>query len=404
MTDTEKLPTSEENEQDQDLDPRIKMELDKLNASTNEINKLENELDEARAKFRETVATYTLKLNMMGKKMGKTVKKARPYYLALNEARDAQVEAQAAARQYQQATGVHRAAKETIQLAEERLVSEKDKSFDSAWQEMLNHATMRVMDAEQERAGSEWEHKVKSEKFAQACFKVNQLYKKMKRTISRSKPYYDMVSEFQIKCQQLKQNVLDLQKCVISAKQQYANSLKVLEQISDEIHHSRTIQIPPGPRGVGVGAESNHDSQESSLDINFELASSLGDDFEYDDDLDDVSSTGTDEGDVFTNSVLSGMENMTVNGSDGVSSEKKVPILERHISGQSEELPFCEDYYKDSSKSQLTPTNSVSYEDDDIARIKSSAVNIPKTKVKLSAEGLSITPDSGSPLQSKDIN
>lgn len=37
-----------------------------------------------------------------------------------------------------------RAAKETIALAEERLLEEDSRQFDSAWQEMLNHATQRV--------------------------------------------------------------------------------------------------------------------------------------------------------------------------------------------------------------------------------------------------------------------
>lgn len=37
-----------------------------------------------------------------------------------------------------------RAAKETIALAEERLLEEDTRQFDSAWQEMLNHATQRV--------------------------------------------------------------------------------------------------------------------------------------------------------------------------------------------------------------------------------------------------------------------
>lgn len=37
-----------------------------------------------------------------------------------------------------------RAAKETIALAEQRLLEEDTRQFDSAWQEMLNHATNRV--------------------------------------------------------------------------------------------------------------------------------------------------------------------------------------------------------------------------------------------------------------------
>ena len=56
----------------------------------------------------------------------------------------AQAESLKAARQYQSAISVYRAAKETVTLAEERLVQKGEVQLSSAWQEMLNHATMRV--------------------------------------------------------------------------------------------------------------------------------------------------------------------------------------------------------------------------------------------------------------------
>lgn len=40
---------------------------------------------------------------------------------------------------------IHAAAKETVALAEQRFMSNKDEwQFDNAWQEMLNHATIKV--------------------------------------------------------------------------------------------------------------------------------------------------------------------------------------------------------------------------------------------------------------------
>lgn len=56
----------------------------------------------------------------------------------------AQLEAQKATQDFQRATEVLRAAKETISLAEQRLLEENHRHFDSAWQEVLNHATQRV--------------------------------------------------------------------------------------------------------------------------------------------------------------------------------------------------------------------------------------------------------------------
>lgn len=56
----------------------------------------------------------------------------------------AQIEAQKATQEFQRSVEILRAAKETIALAEERLLEEDTRQFDSAWQEMLNHATQRV--------------------------------------------------------------------------------------------------------------------------------------------------------------------------------------------------------------------------------------------------------------------
>lgn len=56
----------------------------------------------------------------------------------------AQAEAQKATQEFQRAVEILRAAKETIALAEEKLLEEDSRQFDSAWQEMLNHATQKV--------------------------------------------------------------------------------------------------------------------------------------------------------------------------------------------------------------------------------------------------------------------
>lgn len=56
----------------------------------------------------------------------------------------AQGESLKAARQYQSAISVYRAAKETVTLAEERLLQNGEGNLSAAWQEMMNHATMRV--------------------------------------------------------------------------------------------------------------------------------------------------------------------------------------------------------------------------------------------------------------------
>ncbi len=111
----------------------------------------------------------TQQLKALAKKLGSCIEKSRPYYDAFEEYKTAQERCQEAAVQFQRAfgeqatflfynisnfmaycllfEGIHKAAKETIALAEQRFISHQHEwKFDNAWQEMLNQATMRVSD------------------------------------------------------------------------------------------------------------------------------------------------------------------------------------------------------------------------------------------------------------------
>uniref|UniRef100_A0A3Q3FWY7 SH3 domain-binding protein 5 n=1 Tax=Labrus bergylta TaxID=56723 RepID=A0A3Q3FWY7_9LABR len=206
--------------EDEEVDPRIQGELEKLNESTDDINRCETELEDARQKFRLVLVEATVKLDELVKKIGKAVDESKPYWEARRLARQAQLEAQKATQDFQRATEVLRAAKETISLAEQRLLEEDNRQFDSAWQEMLNHATQRVMEAEHTKTRSELVHKETAAKYTA----------------------------------NLKKNVDERQAKLSQAKGEYKTALRNLEMISDEIHERRRSSAM-GPRGRGVGSE-----------------------------------------------------------------------------------------------------------------------------------------------------
>ncbi|XP_055595143.1 SH3 domain-binding protein 5 homolog isoform X1 [Uranotaenia lowii] len=121
------------------------IELENLNTATDDINKLEIELEEAKSTFRILMNESTRRLKLSSKKLGSCIEKARPYYESLEKAKAAQLECQAAAIKFQRANEIHAAAKETVALAEQRFMSNSHEwQFDNAWQEMLNHATIKV--------------------------------------------------------------------------------------------------------------------------------------------------------------------------------------------------------------------------------------------------------------------
>ncbi|XP_047454795.1 SH3 domain-binding protein 5b [Mugil cephalus] len=240
--------------EDEEVDPRIQGELEKLNQSTDDINRCETELEDARQKFRSVLVEATVKLDELVKKIGKAVEESKPYWEARKLARQAQLEAQKATQDFQRSTEVLRAAKETISLAEQRLLEEDNRQFDSAWQEMLNHATQRVMEAEHTKTRSELVHKETAAKYTTAISRMKQLEKKLKRTISKSKPYFEMKAKYYLQLENLKKNVDERQAKLSQAKGEYKTALRNLEMISDEIHERRRSSAM-GPRERGVGAE-----------------------------------------------------------------------------------------------------------------------------------------------------
>ncbi|KAF1388462.1 hypothetical protein PFLUV_G00090460 [Perca fluviatilis] len=262
--------------EDEEVDPRVQGELEKLNQSTDDINRCETELEDARQKFRSVLVEATVKLDELVKKIGKAVEESKPYWEARRLARQAQLEAQKATQDFQRATEVLRAAKETISLAEQRLLEEDSRQFDSAWQEMLNHATQRVMEAEHTKTRSELVHKETAAKYTAAIGRMKQLEKKLKRTINKSKPYFEMKAKYYLQLENLKKNVDERQAKLSQAKGEYKTALRNLEMISDEIHERRRSSTM-GTRGRGVGAEGDSVSGDdiSSFKMDLDLPSTV---------------------------------------------------------------------------------------------------------------------------------
>lgn len=254
---------NENDDSDSELDPRIQIELEKLNTTTDEINKLEIEYDEANTTFRMLLNESTRRLKLLTKKLGSCIEKARPYYDLLEIAKNQQKECQEAALQYQKASGIHAAAKETVALAEQRfLTNQHEWQFDNAWQEMLNHATMKVMEAETQKAERGREHQIKASIYKETEENLKQLEEKLQKFIIKSRPYFDEKALCQDQLNTQKQRIESIKQEIIKTKNFYSQTLKNLEKISNEIHMKRQGKqtendLLTRPREPGVGAELN---------------------------------------------------------------------------------------------------------------------------------------------------
>jgi len=254
--------TAEKSDEDEDdeeePDPRIQAELEKLNRATDAINSMETELENCRDAFRKLLSQSTSELLVMSKKKSESIEKARPYYEALAATLSAQQETQQATFRFERANSIHAAAKEMVTLAEEGLLRHGNGDFDSAWQETLNQATLKVNIAEEERLSSQDFHLASSKAYEAAVRKTKTLEKDLRRHVIKARPYFDKKARVTQQLEEQKGRVDKLEGDVLEAKKSYAESLHNLEAISNEIHGRRAEArrvAKLGVRGVGVGAE-----------------------------------------------------------------------------------------------------------------------------------------------------
>ncbi|KAI7801139.1 SH3-binding domain protein 5-like [Triplophysa rosa] len=172
----------------------------------------------------------------------------------------AQQETQKAALRFERAASMHLAAREMVHVAEQGLTAVK--TLDPTWQEMLNHATLKVNEAEEERVKSGREHMRVTQLCQEAEAHVQELQKSLKRAIVKSKPYFEVKNQFNETLEEHKSKILELEEHISKAKIYYSDTLRHLEKISEEIHAQREQGQPKdepirtcGGRCPPVGAE-----------------------------------------------------------------------------------------------------------------------------------------------------
>ncbi|XP_062368283.1 SH3 domain-binding protein 5-like isoform X2 [Cinclus cinclus] len=131
---------------------------------------------------------------------------------------------------------------EMVFVAEQGMGTGKNR-LDPTWQEMLNHATRKVNEAEQERLWSEREHQRVTRLCQEAEAEVQRLQKSLRRDIARSRPYFELKAQFNQRLEEHKSRVNSLESAVSQAKLRYSVALRNLEQISEEIHARRFQRI-----------------------------------------------------------------------------------------------------------------------------------------------------------------
>jgi len=232
------------------LDPQIQIELDRMNQTSNNINQIENKLETARSEYRAILSHSSNQLERCSTRLGSCVSKARPYYIAKHEARQAQKRAQEATIKYERAVSCHEAAREMVSLAEQNM---RNNGVDLAWHQMLNHATNRVNEAEIERELSNEDVSKCTIKAIMTQTEVHKLMKILKNYIEKSREYFELKNLLCEKVDSLQRRVKNYENSLGDAKISYKTAMRSLEHISERIHAARKSQLELkriGPEGL----------------------------------------------------------------------------------------------------------------------------------------------------------
>ncbi|XP_013105513.1 guanine nucleotide exchange factor rei-2 isoform X2 [Stomoxys calcitrans] len=222
------------------VDPRVQIELEKLNTATDNINKYEVELDEAKCEFKRILAESVVRIKQSAHKLGNSIEAAKPYYESRIYAAQLAKETQTAASNYEKAKSIHAAAKEMVYLAEQGL-GEKS-TLDTACQEMLSHAASKVNQSQLEVTDARNSLKMCQLKLEVANNRVGKLQGQLRQAIKASRPYYETRANYNGILKAQKEKINSLENKVSEAKMTYNEALKNLEQISEEIHRQRQQQ------------------------------------------------------------------------------------------------------------------------------------------------------------------
>lgn len=225
-----------DDESEEPVDPRVQIELERLNKACSDINKFENELKEAKNYFYRMENNQFEKLENLQKRLGDCIIKARPYFDTLKQIEYLQNETQLAAQEYQKAISLHKTAKETLSVAE--LSLERGKISD-AWQEHMSTTITKINQTKRDADKAEEHHRKLANECRLAEQRLTTLRKECKKNIEKSMPYYEEKMKWTHQVNRQRDRLSDLEMCIAQSKAAYKEAMFSLSRINEEIHDMR---------------------------------------------------------------------------------------------------------------------------------------------------------------------
>ncbi|KER19759.1 hypothetical protein T265_11553 [Opisthorchis viverrini] len=247
-------------------------QLDILNQTAPQINQLENNLLAARATYQNTLTEHSSRLNAIGKRLGKCVQRARPYYDAKAKQAELTREIQRATERYNRANDLLTASCQALSKLENATPTGTRQVGDVVSLEALNQCIFKVNEAKREALEAKEQHERLLATYNDTEKSIHNMERRLKMDIKKAQLYFSTKQRFDERMQEAKLRVESCADRVNLCKSLYAEAMLKLEQISESLHDTRrrkTLDLDtnsrflhddgsPSPlvRGQGVGADS----------------------------------------------------------------------------------------------------------------------------------------------------
>ncbi|CAB3402100.1 unnamed protein product [Caenorhabditis bovis] len=237
----------------------IREQLNNLNNATDDINLIEAKLDVLRRDFRETRELWTKENSGMSKKQLRNITKSRLYYELKSKEEQARVEAQKAAKYFEQRYSIVEMTKETLNVLQKSLSSEVDPDLEKQYIDVIQQQLKLVAEAEEECTIAENIHAQRVKDLLKIEENLRKAAKDNEQSIKKSKLYYERQNLLK---KQL-ELIMSLEDKVRNQKENYSLSMRMLEKISEEIHMERSQLLSNSSQFASCSiAESEEDDED----------------------------------------------------------------------------------------------------------------------------------------------
>ena len=134
---------------------------------------------------------------------------------------------------------MYKTAKETLSVAEHNLVSGE---IPDVWQEHLSTTVAKINQSKRSADQAEENHRYKAIEYQMAEKRSQFFEKDLKRSIAKSKLYYEEKARWNTQMEAQKMRIHELEQALIQTKKNYKEAMINLSKISEDIHNKRKQQ------------------------------------------------------------------------------------------------------------------------------------------------------------------